>query len=106
MSDIEGKVTRGRSEWVRAANEFQTPRTPGTTRGSRVGDGVLAIANFLPRSFIAEITEHTKTEPTLTLCTPCPSWSNLVPQRLFTVEQHSFTSVALSMMISQTSRAT
>jgi hypothetical protein len=35
----------------------KTPRTPGSTRGSRVGDGVLAIANFLLKSSAAEITK-------------------------------------------------
>src|SRR4029077_20444977 len=54
----------------------------------RAGDGVLAIANFLPTSFTSEITEHTKKEPTITLRSPCPLRLNLVPQRLFTVEQH------------------
>jgi hypothetical protein len=34
-----------------------TIRVPGSTRGPRVGDGVLATANFLPRSFTTEITE-------------------------------------------------
>ena len=39
-----------------------TIRIPGSTRGPHVGDGVLAIANFLPRSFTTEITEITEPE--------------------------------------------
>jgi hypothetical protein len=39
-----------------------TIRIPGSAPVSAAGDGVLAITNCLPRSFIAEIAEITKSE--------------------------------------------
>ena len=66
---------------------------PGSARDSRAGDGVLAIANFLPRSFTCRDHEvYVRKNQQLRLRTPCPSWLKFsIPQRLFTVEQQSFT---------------
>ena len=56
MSDIEGEVTRVGVSGRGQRTSFKLRELRGPTRGSRVGDGVLAIANFLPRSFTAEMT--------------------------------------------------
>ena len=60
LSDIDTPTGEDERRWATGVALSMTIRVPGSTRGSRVGDGVLAIANFPPRSFTTEITEITE----------------------------------------------